>query len=194
MSAGSISSSSAARPAAPSCPRTARQSADPLARRPESHALHRARQPARCRGAGPGDRPQLEAPQPVALFPEGTTGPGGRLLPFRPHFLQRLTPPPAGRRGAPGRDRLWRRGERDRLASRKAGSTMRFACSAGVAACSNRPPARTRLPAAKTASSFRQSRAMRLPPRWLQVPPGSTIAAPMMRIPPPSGSSPSAAR
>src|SRR5205809_4707356 len=30
----------------------------------------------------------LEGPQPVALFPEGTTGPGTRLLPFRSTLLE----------------------------------------------------------------------------------------------------------
>ena len=35
-------------------------------------------------------------PEPVALFPEGTTGPGDRLLPFRPTLLAAVTPPPPG--------------------------------------------------------------------------------------------------
>ena len=39
---------------------------------------------------------KLSDPQPVALFPEGTTGPGDRLLPFRPTLLASVTPPPAG--------------------------------------------------------------------------------------------------
>ena len=38
----------------------------------------------------------LERPQPVALFPEGTTGPGDRLLPFRSALLAAVAPAPAG--------------------------------------------------------------------------------------------------
>jgi len=40
-------------------------------------------------------RRALAGRQPVALFPEGTTGPGDRLLPFRPALLAAVTPPPA---------------------------------------------------------------------------------------------------
>jgi 1-acyl-sn-glycerol-3-phosphate acyltransferase len=36
------------------------------------------------------------ASQPVALFPEGTTGPGTHLLPFRPTLFAAVAPPPAG--------------------------------------------------------------------------------------------------
>jgi 1-acyl-sn-glycerol-3-phosphate acyltransferase len=39
---------------------------------------------------------KLRIGQPVALFPEGTTGPGDRLLPFRPTLLAAVTPPPPG--------------------------------------------------------------------------------------------------
>ena len=37
----------------------------------------------------------LERPQPLALFPEGTVGDGGTLLPFRPPLLSAFAPPPA---------------------------------------------------------------------------------------------------
>lgn len=36
----------------------------------------------------------LEHPQPLAVFPEGTTGDGRHLLPFRPTLLQAVAPPP----------------------------------------------------------------------------------------------------
>jgi len=36
----------------------------------------------------------LAARRPIALFPEGTTGPGDRLLPFRPSLLAAVAPPP----------------------------------------------------------------------------------------------------
>ena len=36
----------------------------------------------------------LEREQPLALFPEGTVGDGGRLLPFRPPLLSAFAPPP----------------------------------------------------------------------------------------------------
>ncbi len=38
----------------------------------------------------------LKGPQPLALFPEGTVGDGGRLLPFKPSLLSAVTPPPEG--------------------------------------------------------------------------------------------------
>ncbi|MEO8175357.1 MAG: lysophospholipid acyltransferase family protein [Sphingomicrobium sp.] len=38
----------------------------------------------------------LDRPQPLALFPEGTTGPGDQLLPFRSALLSAVAPPPAG--------------------------------------------------------------------------------------------------
>ena len=34
--------------------------------------------------------------QPLALFPEGTVGDGGTLLPFKPSLLSAVAPPPAG--------------------------------------------------------------------------------------------------
>lgn len=39
---------------------------------------------------------QLEDPQPVALFPEGTTGPGTHLLPFRSTLFAAVAPLPRG--------------------------------------------------------------------------------------------------
>ena len=38
----------------------------------------------------------LSRPQPLALFPEGTTGPGDHLLPFRSALLSAVAPPPPG--------------------------------------------------------------------------------------------------
>lgn len=39
-------------------------------------------------------RDALSGPQPIALFPEGTTGPGGHLLPFRSTLLAAVAPAP----------------------------------------------------------------------------------------------------
>jgi len=39
---------------------------------------------------------KLEGPQPLALFPEGTTGPGDQLLPFRAALFGAVAPPPPG--------------------------------------------------------------------------------------------------
>ena len=36
----------------------------------------------------------LHEPQPLAIFPEGTVGPGDHLLPFRSALLSAVTPPP----------------------------------------------------------------------------------------------------
>lgn len=38
----------------------------------------------------------LKRRQPLALFPEGTVGDGGRLLPFKPSLLSAVAPPPEG--------------------------------------------------------------------------------------------------
>jgi 1-acyl-sn-glycerol-3-phosphate acyltransferase len=38
----------------------------------------------------------LARPQPLTVFPEGTTGPGTHLLPFRPTLLHAVAPPPEG--------------------------------------------------------------------------------------------------
>jgi 1-acyl-sn-glycerol-3-phosphate acyltransferase len=38
----------------------------------------------------------LRRPRPLALFPEGTVGDGGRLLPFKPSLLSAVAPPPEG--------------------------------------------------------------------------------------------------
>ena len=39
---------------------------------------------------------RLEGARPLAIFPEGTTGDGGALLPFRPTLLHAVAPPPSG--------------------------------------------------------------------------------------------------
>lgn len=41
-------------------------------------------------------RAALSGGQPLAIFPEGTVGVGGRLLPFKPSLLSAVAPPPAG--------------------------------------------------------------------------------------------------
>ena len=38
----------------------------------------------------------LDHPQPLAVFPEGTTGDGRHLLPFRSTLLDAVAPPPPG--------------------------------------------------------------------------------------------------
>ena len=38
----------------------------------------------------------LKRDKPVAIFPEGTVGDGGRLLPFKPALLSAVVPPPQG--------------------------------------------------------------------------------------------------
>jgi 1-acyl-sn-glycerol-3-phosphate acyltransferase len=38
----------------------------------------------------------LKRRQPLAVFPEGTVGDGGRLLPFKPSLLAAVAPPPEG--------------------------------------------------------------------------------------------------
>ena len=56
----------------------------PLARRPECDALRQPRATAGARRIRPSRLPKAaERDQPIALFPEGTTGPGDELLPFR---------------------------------------------------------------------------------------------------------------
>jgi 1-acyl-sn-glycerol-3-phosphate acyltransferase len=41
-------------------------------------------------------RAGLKRDQPLALFPEGTVGDGGQLLPFKPALLSAVAPPPDG--------------------------------------------------------------------------------------------------
>ena len=41
-------------------------------------------------------RAALGRGQPLAIFPEGTVGDGGRLLPFKPSLLSAVAPPPDG--------------------------------------------------------------------------------------------------
>ena len=41
-------------------------------------------------------RAALRRAQPLAIFPEGTVGVGGRLLPFKPSLLSAVAPPPEG--------------------------------------------------------------------------------------------------
>lgn len=41
-------------------------------------------------------RDALRRGQPLAIFPEATTGDGGRLLPFKPALLSAVSPPPDG--------------------------------------------------------------------------------------------------
>lgn len=48
-------------------------------------------------------RGALARPRPVAIFPEGTTGDGVALLPFKPTLLAALDPPPPGLRVQPVR-------------------------------------------------------------------------------------------
>ena len=57
----------------------ARPRLGPLARRPERHAVHPPRpRAARAPTRRARSRPRWTRPQPLALFPEGTTGPGDR--------------------------------------------------------------------------------------------------------------------
>lgn len=55
--------------------------------RSDKRAIHR--QAERMRAA-------LARGQPLAIFPEGTVGVGGRLLPFKPSLLSAVAPPPDG--------------------------------------------------------------------------------------------------
>ena len=55
--------------------------------------IHRARRSATADQAS-AIAGALERPQPLALFPEGTTGPGDHLLPFRSSLLAAVAPAP----------------------------------------------------------------------------------------------------
>src|SRR3546814_1943226 len=64
-------------------------------------------------------REALSTHQPIAIFPEGTTGDGATLLPFKPSLLAVMTPPPRDMlvqpiyidSGAGARDIAWCNGE-----------------------------------------------------------------------------------
>ena len=122
-SAGSTSSCSPARPAAPSCPRTS--SATPLIHwlADQNHTLYVRRDDRR--GAprpGRGDRRRARAARSRwRCSPKARPAPGDQLLPFRSTLLAAVAPPPPGVDGPPGRDRLWRRRDRDRLARARRG-------------------------------------------------------------------------
>ena len=96
----------------------------------------------------------LEGDRPVALFPEGTTGPGTHLLPFRSTLLEAAN--------YAARDVAIRPGRLDygAAAARSAGGRSRarticFGCSAARGKLAgNRPPARSARPLAATASSW----------------------------------------
>lgn len=67
------------------------------------------------RGQADALRQALRRAKPVALFPEGTTGGGGEVLPFRASLFSALYPPQAGVKvqpiaidyGSAGRDLAW---------------------------------------------------------------------------------------
>ena len=62
---------------------------DPLARRPECDALRQPRRPQEARRIRRvAIARAAERDQPITLFPEGTTGPGDELLPFRSSLLE----------------------------------------------------------------------------------------------------------
>ncbi|WP_342454731.1 1-acyl-sn-glycerol-3-phosphate acyltransferase [Sphingomonas sp. H160509] len=70
-------------------------------------------------------RDALAADWPVTLFPEGTTGDGTTLLPFKAALLAAPRPAPARCEGPTGPHRLWRGHRRTRLGRRRARPTPR---------------------------------------------------------------------
>jgi len=64
-----------------------------LANQNETLYIHRSRRSATADQAS-AIAGALERPQPLALFPEGTTGPGDHLLPFRSSLLAAVAPAP----------------------------------------------------------------------------------------------------
>ena len=79
----------------------ARSFPGPACHRFQWRADHNGRSTSPAQRSATGDQASaiaaaLERPQPLALFPEGTTGPGDQLLPFRSALLSAVAPPAPG--------------------------------------------------------------------------------------------------